>query len=320
VAADSHKPTNVYGLSGQYADASGPAAYASTFQGSVLATDPLPPNDCIEPLGPPLGTGPGWSDCVIDADLQAEVDHVVASHHLPRSAHEIYFLVMPNGLGSCIDTTSRTCALGGNGIGYCGYHDQTVASILYAVIPYNAVDGHCQSGNPRPNSSTADPAISTLSHEHNEMVTDPYADAWVDAANNEDGDLCFTQFGPALGGSSTSAWNELIHGRRYWLQEEWSNDDASCQPRDEADAVSMSARGRIAARKKQTFTGHASDPDGRIVAYTWYFGSGSIGRRRVVTHVFKRPGTYRVVLRVTDGAGNYAFASRTVRVTPSRKH
>ena len=56
----------------------------------------------------------------------------------------------------------------------------TPIGLLYAVIPYNAVPGHCQSDNPRPNSSTADPALSTLSHEHIETVTDPDGDAWTD--------------------------------------------------------------------------------------------------------------------------------------------
>src|SRR5918912_175823 len=38
VAADSHLPTNVYGLSGQYRDRSGAAAYKSHFAGAVIAT------------------------------------------------------------------------------------------------------------------------------------------------------------------------------------------------------------------------------------------------------------------------------------------
>ena len=56
VAADSHRTTNVYGLSGQYRDSDGPAAYDSTYGGAVLANDPLPPNGCTEPpTGPPGG-------------------------------------------------------------------------------------------------------------------------------------------------------------------------------------------------------------------------------------------------------------------------
>jgi len=66
VAADSHSPDNVYGLTGQYQDALGPAVYNSAYAGSVLDTDPLPPSRCVEP---PL-TGPGWTVCLTDQQLQ----------------------------------------------------------------------------------------------------------------------------------------------------------------------------------------------------------------------------------------------------------
>ncbi len=40
-AADSRKTTNVYSLSGQYRDRSGPAAYDSTYGGAVVDTRPV---------------------------------------------------------------------------------------------------------------------------------------------------------------------------------------------------------------------------------------------------------------------------------------
>jgi hypothetical protein len=319
VAADSRKPTNVYGLSGQYGDSSGPAAYASTYGGGVIDTDPLPVNGCVEPAGPPAGPGPGWLVCLNDGQLQTEIDKVVATQHLPTSATDVYFLVTPNGLGSCTGTGPDNCALGGGGTGYCGYHSQTGAGILYAVIPYNAVPGHCQSDNPRPNGSTADPTISTISHEHNETITDPFDDAWTDGSGNENGDLCFTEFGPTLGGSGPVAWNEVIGGGHYYLQEEWSNDNGGCRPRDEADSISFSSPARSDARKRIRFAAHAADPDGSIVAYSWYFGAGAtVGHGRVITHAFKQPGIYQVVLRTTDRAGNWAFDSRTIQVSAPR--
>ena len=57
------------------------------------------------------------------------------------------------------------------------------------MIPYNAIVPHCQSDNPRPNASTADPTLSTISHELNETITDPDGNAWVDAEGNEAADL-----------------------------------------------------------------------------------------------------------------------------------
>jgi hypothetical protein len=313
VAADSHHATNVYGLSGQYSDASGPAAYDSSFDGAVVATDPLPPNECVEPPA----TGPGWLTCLTDTQLQSELERVVSADHLPRAANDVYFLVLPDGMGTCTDSTSSMCALGGSTSGFCGYHSQTDSGLLYAVIPYNAVSGHCQSSNPRPNGSTADPALSTISHEHNETVTDPEAySGWIDPSGQEDGDLCITQFGPALGGSGDSAFDETIAGGHYYLQEEWSNEDGGCAPRDETDPVSFAAPSRVSAGRAFTVVGHASDPDGRITAWAWHFGDGSAGSHtRASTHVYRHPGTYHVLLRVADSVENWATFTRTVRVS-----
>jgi hypothetical protein len=312
VAADSRRPTNVYGLSGQYRD-SGPAAYDSTYGGAVLATDRLPANGCTEPSTGP----PGWSVCLDELQLEAEIEKVIRVKHLPTTPRDVYFLATPNGLGSCETTGTDNCALGGNASGsYCGYHSSSPdGTILYAVIPYNAVAGHCQSGNPRPNSSSADPTISSISHEHNEMVTDPLTTAWIDGSFRENGDLCISNYGPNLGGVGVPAWNEVIHGGHYYLQEEWSNDDGSCQPRDESYPIWLSTAARTAAHKSQSFTAHARDPDGSIAAYAWFFGDGRLGRGRVTSHAFNRAGYYRVVLRTTDRTGNWAFYARTIRVT-----
>jgi hypothetical protein len=143
VAAASHSTSNEYGITGEYYDVAGPAAYASTYGGAVLDTDPLPPNGCTEPA---LTGPPGWSTCLTDAQLQAELLHVISIDHLPHGQTNIFFLVTPNGFGSCTDSSSSSCALGGSDNGYCGYHSATASGIVYAVIPYNAVSGHSRTG------------------------------------------------------------------------------------------------------------------------------------------------------------------------------
>jgi hypothetical protein len=314
VAAASHSPSNVYGLTGQYTDAFGPAVYASTYGGAVQDEDPLPSSQCVEPPA----TGPGWTVCLTDAQLQAEIEHVVGAEHLPTSRSDLYFLITPKGLGSCLTTTSTSCALGGSLGGWCAYHSQTAdGQILYAVIPYNAVPGHCESDNPRPNSNPADPAISSLSHEHNEMITDPLGDGWIDSQGEEDGDRCVTSFGPAIGGSGGTAWNEDIDRGHYFLQQEWSNEDHSCRPRDEPAQVGFSVRAAVAGRAVR-LTAHAVDPDGRIVAYVWLLGHGVAVRGRTVGHTFEHAGAVRVTVRVTDSAGNWSFYARTIRVARGR--
>lgn len=312
VAADSHRSTNVYSLSGQYSDAGGPAAYNSSYGGAILDTDGLPNNGCNEPVL----SGPGWSRCMNDGQIQSEIARVIAEHHLPTGIHEIYFMVTPNGLGSCFGSGPTSCALGGPNAnrGYCGYHANTPDNrILYAVIPFTAVAGHCQSGNPRPNGSAADPTISDISHEHNETVTDPFGDAWIDANGLENGDLCISSFGAVLGGSGNAIYNQVIHGGHYYLQQEWSNNDGGCAAQDEAASVSLLSSARAVRGRPVTFSATAGDPDGAIVSYDWFFGPGS-GHHQRLTHTFKRAGLHRIVLRVVDSSGNFAFASRTIRV------
>jgi hypothetical protein len=316
VAAASRSASNVYGLTGQYRDPSGPAAYVSNYAGAVTATDRLPPNECQEPP-----TGPGWQVCLTDLQLQHEIEHVVRANHLPTRPHDVFFLITPNGLGDCSDSNSTSCALGGDQNGYCGYHSETNDNlVLYAVIPYNAVSGHCQSDNPRPNNSTADPALSTISHEHSEMITDPLGDAWIDQnSGNENGDLCLSSFGPAIGGSGSAAWNEAINGGHYYLQEEWSNADQGCAPRARSDSLSFLASTPTSKAWWLVFLARARAGEGSIVNYRWFFGDGARRSGRVVNHGYRRPGRYRVILRTTDSWGNWTFYARTVRVRAGRR-
>ncbi len=313
VAADSRMPTNIYGLSGQYGDSVGPAAYDSSYRGAVLDTDPLPSNGCNEPLPPPLGTGPGWIYCLTGQQLQNELAHVIGADKLPRAVNNIYFLVLPDGLGSCEFRGPDDCSLGGsaNG-GYCGYHSFMADDVPYAVIPYDAVPGHCQSNNPRPNASTADPTISTISHEHNESVTDPLGNAWVDPAGQEEADLCLTSFGPALGGAGAGAWNQVINGDHYYLQQVWSNAAGSCQSQAPGDAITFLGPRRGIRGAKLAFTARVTRAEALIRSFAWFFGDHRRGRRRRISHVFKRQGSYRLVLRATDGWGNWAFFARKV--------
>ena len=313
LAAASHSTGNVLALTGQYTDAGGPAAYASRFAGAVRDADPLPTNDCREPRS----TGPGWAVCLTDAQLQDELEHVAASRRLPVGGDNVYLLVTPLGLGSCTDTTPSSCALGGRPGGYCGYHSVTAGGLLYAVIPYNAVAGHCQSGGPRPNASSADPALSTVGHELAETITDPFGDGWATAAGKEIADVCLTHYGPALGGRGRRRYNETIDGDHYWLQELYSRIRGRCEPRAAPDHVAVIAPAGVDAGEPVAISARARQPGGAIVSYAWRFGGGGRGRGQFVTHAWGRPGDYRIELRVVDAAGNWADASRSVRVTNS---
>lgn len=69
------------------------------------------------------------------------------------------------------------------------------------------------------------------------------------------------------------------------------------------------------------FDGGASmDPDGSIVAHEWEFGDGNSASGARVEHRFASPGTYPVVLRVTDNSGSACAVTESralVRVNAS---
>lgn len=67
---------------------------------------------------------------------------------------------------------------------------------------------------------------------------------------------------------------------------------------DAGGPYTPSRRGRV------VFDGGAStDSDGTIVSYRWDFGDGTSANRSRIGHRFAQPGTYEVVLTVTDDAG-----------------
>ncbi len=64
------------------------------------------------------------------------------------------------------------------------------------------------------------------------------------------------------------------------------------------------------------FDGSASsDPDGTITNYAWNFGDGTTASGTYVTKVFNSPGTFTVVLTVTDDDGITASATKSITVT-----
>jgi len=60
----------------------------------------------------------------------------------------------------------------------------------------------------------------------------------------------------------------------------------------------------VSASEEITFDGADSVDDEEIVAYEWYFGDTETASGQVVTHKYLYPGTYNVVLTVTDNDGD----------------
>lgn len=234
VQHDSGLGTNVYSTDPQYTDGSGAAQYASTFANSVIARDPLPANGCDD-------TDLGLSDpvCLDEAQLEAEIQKVLSTNGWHGSASTMFFLMTPNGFGSCFlpgnaNVPNQACSTDA----YCAYHDYFTDAqgepVIFANEAYDATitnnqGGTCNSatlsGGESPNADDADSTINTISHEHNEAITDPFLNAWyTNTEGAENGDLCAWTWG-TLSGVAGAEYNQTINGNNYLLQEEFSHAD-----------------------------------------------------------------------------------------------
>ena len=257
VSADAGKQTNPYSLTPQYTDSLGPAPYNTTFGGAYDDSDAAPTS--------PSGICPvpsGWSLCLNASQLSAELRHYITTvNPLPTGMNQIYMLITPYGLASC-GNDGTSCQFSS----FCAFHSASTtgslgdsSTILWADIPDTA--GVCRASWPRPNSSTADTVISSISHEHIEILTDPlpgFNPAWQDSAGQEIGDKCSTFQGHYLTGSTGStAYNTLINGHPYNIQGEWSNADASCQM-SEAPVASIALPTPVSGRVRPPAAGSRS--------------------------------------------------------------
>jgi len=226
VAHDSGGANNVYSVATQYTDGSGAVQYQSTVGGSYVTHDPLPASGCDDGLDP---------YCLTDQQLETEILKVLTAKGWHGGLDHIFFLMTPNGVGSCFDSSGIECSTNA----FCAYHSYFTNSsserVIYANEPYEGPYPGCtDSTQGFPSDIDADTTVNTISHEHNEAITDPLTDpaneAWVAADGaTENGDLCAYGFGTALGGTEgVDAWNQLINGHHYDLQQEWSNADNGC--------------------------------------------------------------------------------------------
>jgi hypothetical protein len=224
VAHDSLGTQNVYSVATQYTDGLGAIQYQSTVGGSYVDHDPLPANGCDDAAN-------GLHDpyCLTDAQLQHEIQTVLTAKNWHGSPTNIFFLITPNGVGSCSDAFGQ-CSTDT----FCAYHsaftDSANEDVIYANEPYEGPYPGCTAGDQGfPNDTDADTTVNTISHEHNEAITDPLGNGWIASDGNENGDLCAYIFGNPLGGlPGSTAWNQVINSNKYSLQEEYSNADSGC--------------------------------------------------------------------------------------------
>lgn len=227
-ASSVHAADNVYSVATQYNDSIGSIQYHSTFGGAYVDHTPLPSSGCNDGVD---------AYCLTDQQLQQEIQAVLNAKGWQgdgeQTLNRIFFLMTPQGVGSCEFAGSASDENPCSSNFFCAYHsaftDDAVQTVVYANEPYLGAAGGCTAPDQGfPNDVDADTTINTISHEHNEAITDPLGNAWYsdDPDQDEMADLCAYGFGSQSGG-----FNQIINGHHYELQQEWSNQDDGCVQR-----------------------------------------------------------------------------------------
>jgi hypothetical protein len=273
VAAASGSTDNVFSTATEYWGSNGPLAENPINYNIVIGT-PIRDHDLL-PKGQgcwvaKLDTsniysdGSGYSACLDDAQITAEIQNVITARGLPSDYNHEYVMLTPKHVASCFYPGStankkNVCTLTHYPTaGYCAYHtmfgpDYPFSGTVYANMPYPIYQspvgftcgsdggGHGIIESPHylgdQVEKDADVEVSPLSHEIMESITDPNTtNGWFDASGNENGDDCAYVYGEGTGQGGDGLWNDVpgpagghynqtINGDNWLTQEEFSNAD-----------------------------------------------------------------------------------------------
>jgi PKD repeat protein len=354
LAHDSGLPTNAFAVAGQYTDATGNAAYKSTFGGASVDTHAYPSTgNCVVPKE--VDAGPPYATCLFDSQLQAELSTAIAEKGLPTGLGQLYFVLLPHDVATCLAEKVEGKQVCSNNF-YCAYHSYsgpgTGHEVIYADIPFSLLDTTWAKGCQADGNSTlqlpngdrgtadgetrfADVALKFLSHEYIEAVTDPlvnFETAWVDEEGLEIGDKCngvpFSEeeeglpgfdkhaFTPTLGGEATAGtlFNQEIDKAHYYLQSEWDNAAEACRMKPLGLSGASFSVSSATAGSPVAFHASASDPYGAFEP-TWTFGDGSTAVGANPVHSYAAAGEYEVRMTPEDALTGSTAAPVSHRVT-----
>ena len=251
VAAASGTTSNVYSTATEYDGINGSISYSIVAGTPILDHNKFPGRGCsvgkLDKKGI-YADGSGYTACVEDDGVTAEIQKVINANHLPQNdfAH-IYVMLLPKHVASCFYPGSTAdpdnlCTIDHYpSAAYCAYHsifggDYFSYGTVYANMPFpiykspvgytcgSDAHGHGTIESPNGNAD-ADTQVSPTSHEIMEAITDPdVAGGWYDAAGYENGDECAYVYG-AWSGTPGALYNQTINGHNYLTQEEFSNTD-----------------------------------------------------------------------------------------------
>lgn len=243
--------TPFYNIVTQYNDSSGVPVPNATSLGAPSWTDTTTtaPSGCDGTSTGAVGATPHCP--LTDADIQNEVDAALTANPqwIQNGINVEYFVYTPTSVGECSGTGSdgnAQCFAISEGVGtgedsvFCAYHsffNGTSNPRIYAYMPF-ASDGSCYpspAAPGSPNGQTLDIVISPTSHEMIESNTDPLINGWKGIGGNADeiGDKCAYIYGYF----APDGTNFVLHGNRFQIQEEYSNDFGSCTKRYGPDPV-----------------------------------------------------------------------------------
>ena len=240
--------TPFYNIVTQYNDSTGVPVPNATSLGAPSWTDTTTaaPSGCD---GTPTGAVGATPHCPLtDADIQNEVSVALAANpqwQAPGINVE-YFVYTPSTVGECSGTGSDgnpQCFDINGGVNssedavFCAYHSYFSTNTIYAYLPF-ASGGSCYASpnlTAYPNGPTVDVVLSPTSHEMIESNTDPLINGWKGVNGNADeiGDKCAYIYGYV----APDGTNFVLHGNRFQIQEEYSNDVAACTKRYGPDPV-----------------------------------------------------------------------------------
>lgn len=242
VAAASGSTSNIFSILPEYSGSNGSIRYAVQLGTPINDTNSLPASGCKVARNDKTGIyadGTGYNACLDDAQVQAQVNTVVAANHLPINLAHVYVIYLPKQVESCFNAGSTTSAANSCTINhqpsaaFCAYHSQVSNGTVYGNLPfpiYQSSTGFtCSSEAKFPVTETpngnpdGDTVISTSSHEINESITDPdTTTGWFDSSGFENGDECNFVYG-ATQGTAGALFNQVINNHDYLTQEEFSN-------------------------------------------------------------------------------------------------
>ena len=182
----------------------------------ILDTDPYPAaGNGTNPDGTPQCSSPQDAKaCIMDAELQNEVDKIVqATTGTPRGLDNLWYVFLPPDVDECI--TLDVCGTNDFG-GYHSLSDVGDGVTIYALTidPIIEAGAIAQGADPEGNPD-AEVAADIADHETNEAMTDPTGVGWMDPNGYEVGDKC--EFGPQRGtplgfAADGSPYNQVISG------------------------------------------------------------------------------------------------------------